>query len=161
MSILLDVLRHGAALPCGEGGDRQRTLAPRGVRCLTALAERLRGEGWRPDRAFSSPLRRARDSAQIVLQGAEAAVPIEVLEALEPDAEPSEVLDALAEQGVTGGHVLVVGHQPLLGRLVGHLAGSEKALSPGTLVRIECPWDLGQGTGRVVLTHEPGDLAHP
>jgi len=159
MALLLDLLRHGTASSSSEGGDRQRRLAREGVQALEALAERLSGEGWRPDRAFSSPLLRARDSAAIVLRGSPAPVPVEVLDALEPDAEPSEVLDALAELGVSSGHVLLVGHQPLLGRLVGYLSGTEKALPTGTLVRVRCPNGPDQGTGRVVLTLGPGDTA--
>ncbi len=158
MAMTLDLLRHGSAVGSAPGGDRQRRLTPEGMRGLEALAEHLLGLGWRPDRAFSSPVRRAQDSAAIVMRGATEPRAVEVLEALEPDAEPSEVLDALAALGVTSGHVLLVGHQPLLGRLVGHLTGAEKALSTGMLIRVSCPNGPDQGTGRIELTLAPGSL---
>lgn len=158
MAIVLDLLRHGRALPAGPGGDRQRALAPAGAAGLAALAARLVRETWRPDRVFSSPCLRARQSAEIVAERAAPAVAVETLDALESGHEPAEVLEALARHGVEAGHVLVVGHQPLLGRLVGHLTGVEQGLSPGMLVRVHCPRGMQAGSGRVTLILAPEDL---
>jgi phosphohistidine phosphatase len=154
----LDLLRHGLALPAGASGDRQRVLSPTGVQGLEALRAHLAREAWRPDRILSSPYARARQSAGIVAGAATPPVAVEILRALEPEHEPSEVLEALARLGITAGHVLVVGHQPLLGLLARHLTGLEQGFSPGTLVRVDCPQGLGQGSGRVVLTLDPEDL---
>ena len=158
MALVLDLLRHGQALPAGPAGDRQRPLAPAGARGLAALAASLLREDWCPDRVFSSPCLRARQSAGIVAGTASPAVPVETLRALESEHEPSEVIEALARQGVSAGHVLLVGHQPLLGLLVRHLAGVEQGLSPGTLVRVHCPGGLRAGNGRVTLNLPPEDL---
>ena len=158
VAIVLDLLRHGQALPAGPEGDRQRMLSPAGVRRLTSLAARLAREGWRPDRVFSSPYARALDSARIVLRASAPAVAVEPLRALESEQEPSEVIEALVQRGVAAGHVLVVGHQPLLGRLVGYLTGVEQGLSPGMLVRVHCPQGMDQGSGRITLTQAPEDL---
>ena len=155
MAITVDILRHGEALPRGEAGESERRLSPTGVRCLSELAGRLALEGWKPDHVFSSPLLRARESAGIVARAASPTPAVETLKALEPDAEPAEVLDALATNGATAGHVLIVGHQPLLGRLVGHLTGAETGLAPGMLVRVECPNGLDRASGKVVLTIPP------
>ncbi len=158
MAIVLDLLRHGQALPAGAAGDRQRALSPAGVRGLASLATHLADEAWRPDRAFSSPYARAQQSAGIVARAAAPPVAVEILGALEPEREPPEVLDALTGQGVTAGHILVVGHQPLLGQLAGYLTGVEQGLSPGMLVRIHCPRGMGPGSGRILLTLAPEDL---
>jgi phosphohistidine phosphatase len=158
VTLVLDLLRHGQALPAGPEGDRQRALAPVGARGLAALAARLAREAWRPDRVFTSPFLRARQTAGIVAGAALQAVPLEPLRALESEREPSEVLEALARHGVTAGHVLLVGHQPLLGLLVGHLTGAERGLSPGTLVRVHCPQGARPGSCRVTLTLAPEDL---
>lgn len=111
------------------------------------------------DHAYCSPLRRARETAAIICREAGAPPPPEALACLEPDAEPSDVLDALSDLGVTRGRVLLVGHQPLLGRLVGHLTGRERGLSPGTLLRIECPMGAGQGVCRLTSALEPEEYA--
>jgi len=51
--------------------------------------------------------------------------------------------------------VLLVSHQPLVGRLSEFLTGSEAAFSPGTLVRISCSKGLGAGRGRFELSIPP------
>jgi phosphohistidine phosphatase len=155
MALTLDLLRHGLALPAGAAGDHQRVLSPAGINGIEALAAHLAREAWRPDRIFSSPCVRALQSARIVAGAATPPVEVEILPALEPERDSSEVLDALAGLGNTAGHVLVVGHQPLLGLLVGRLTGFEKGFSPGMLVRVHYPQGLVQGSGRIVLTLEP------
>ena len=155
MALTLDLLRHGLALPAGAAGDRQRVLSPAGVRGLAALAAQLVREAWRPDRVFSSPYARAQQSAGIAAGAAAPPVAVEILPDLEPECEPSDVLDALTLRGVMSGHVLLVGHQPLLGQLVGHLTGVEQGLSPGMLVRVHCPQGMEHGSGRITLTLAP------
>jgi phosphohistidine phosphatase len=157
VAIVLDILRHGQALPAGPDGDRARRLSPEGVRCLRSLGGRLAREGWRPDLIFSSPFERAMESARILARSTGPAAAIEPLDALQPDAEPQDVLHALTFRGIAAGHVLIVGHQPLLGRLVGHLSGRERGLTPGTLIRIDCPLGTDPGSGTVVLTVTPED----
>lgn len=158
MAIVLDLLRHGQTLLAGPAGDRQRALAPAAVKGLAALAAHLALEAWRPDRVFSSPYLRALQSAGIVAGTAAPAVAIETLRVLESGHEPAEVLEALVQHEVTAGHVLLVGHQPLLGQLVGHLTGVEQGLSPGTLVRVHCPRGLDPGSAQVTLTLSTEDL---
>jgi phosphohistidine phosphatase len=147
--LVLDLLRHGDALPAADGGDESRRLSPRGERDLERLALHLAGLRWRPDRAFTSPLVRARDSARIVLRPAAAELAPTVMDALRPDGEPAGVVDALIEAGSTDGHVLLVGHQPLLGVLAGSLTGGEApGLAPGDLVRVEFDTEVAAGAGR-------------
>jgi phosphohistidine phosphatase len=158
MTLTLDLLRHGLALPAGAAGDRQRVLSPEGLRGIEALAAHLAREAWRPDRIFSSPYARARQTAGIVAGAAAPPVAVELLRDLEPERESSDVLDALACLGITTGHIVLVGHQPLLGLLVGRLTGFEKGFSPGMLVRVHYPQSQVQGSGRITLTLEPGDF---
>jgi phosphohistidine phosphatase len=155
MAVTLDLLRHGLALPAGAAGDRQRDLSPAGVRGFESLLAHLAREAWRPDRIFSSTYARARQSAGIVAGAVAPPVVVELLRALEPEREPSDVLEALTRLGITSGHVLLVGHQPLLGLLAHRLTGFEKGFSPGMLVRVHCPQGLGRANGRILLTLEP------
>ena len=151
MPRVLDLLRHGAALPAGEGGDDARRLSPRGWRDLDRLAIRLAALGWRPTSAFTSPLARARETAAIVLARTAPDLGAEVMDALSPGADPADVLEALVAVGMGSGHALLVGHQPLLGALAASLAAqAAPALSPGTLVRIE--FDAGPALGTGVLS---------
>lgn len=152
---LLDVLRHGAAEPAGPRGDAARALSPAGRRAVADLAASLVREGWRPDRIFSSPLLRALETAEIMRGAIPGAPEIEKLDELLAETEPPEVLEALQAHAVSGGHVLLVTHQPLAGRLSALLTGDEPGFSPGTLVRIECPEGLAPSRGRVIRAIEP------
>ena len=158
--LTLDLLRHGAALQAGAGGDAARRLSPRGRSDLERLAAHLSGLGWRPGRAFTSPLVRAQESAALVLRPTAPELSAEVMLALRPDGDPAEVVEALAENGVTTGHALLVGHQPLLGLLAAFLtARPAPALSPGSLVRIEFTDRPEQGAGILGWRLVPDALA--
>ncbi len=156
MPLLLDILRHGEAEPAGTGGDAARPLSAAGRRALAGLAETLAKEGWRPDRIFSSPLKRARQTAEIVRGAAPRAPAIERLDELLADCDPSDVLGALEALGANTGHLLLVSHQPLAGRLAALLTGEEHPFRPGTLVRIECAPGLAPARGRVIRSIHPG-----
>ena len=155
MPLVLDVLRHGEAEPAGAAGDSARALSRAGRRAVGALAADLTAEIRRPDRIFSSPMLRARQTAEIVRDAAPGAPAIEPLDELLPESEPSDVLLALEAQGAVAGYALLVTHQPLAGRLAALITGEAPTFKPGTLVRIECAAGPGPGRGRVIRVIEP------
>jgi phosphohistidine phosphatase SixA len=157
MPLVLDLLRHGEAEPSHPSGDDERPLTARGEQCICALGMRLGGERWRPTRIFSSPIKRARDSALIATREAGLATPVETLEVLGANQDPGDVMRALEGLGIVSGHVVLVGHQPLMGRLCQWLTGEERKLSPGSLLRIELPDRPLPGSGRVVMALDPRD----
>jgi phosphohistidine phosphatase len=153
-ALLLDLVRHGEALPSGEGGDAARRLSPAGRATITRLAERLRREGWKPTALWASPLARAQETAAILV-AASPGLPIGTLEALIPDGEPDVLAEELRRRA-TAGHVVLVGHQPLMGRLSAWLTGGrESAFSAGSLVRVEIAATLHRGCASVVLEIPP------
>lgn len=146
-------------MPATDGGDEVRVLSARGLADIERLAAHLAGIGWRPDRAFASPLRRARDTATITLREAAPRLAVERMDALLPDSDPPEVVAALTAAGAVSGHVLLVAHQPLLGRLAAYLdGGSSPVFSPGTLVRIEFAGPPTGGRGVTGWRLAPGSL---
>ncbi|MEO5618167.1 MAG: phosphohistidine phosphatase SixA [Candidatus Eisenbacteria bacterium] len=151
MTLLLDLVRHGEARPAGHGGDAARRLTPRGRTDVTRLAARLRSEGVRPTHIFVSPLARARETAAILLSGRDDAPVPEIVEPLVPEAEPDEVLEVLTARDIREGYVLIVSHQPLVGRLVTFLTGGDTDFHAGTCVRITFEGEPGPRRGR--LTH--------
>jgi phosphohistidine phosphatase SixA len=160
MTLVIDLLRHGDAAPANGGSDAARRLTERGRADVVLVAGQL-ASGPGPVRIFSSPLVRARETADLVANRLPAPLAVERLDALSPDNEPEAVIDALLEQGIETGHVLMVGHQPLLGRLVEHLTGTEPALPPATLVRITCERIPSVNTGRLEKTWSPAALRKP
>ena len=151
----LDLLRHGEALPAGPDGDSARRLSAAGRDSIARLAARFAREGWRPATVLASPLARAQESAAILVAGAAPGLEIETLETLAPEHDPEDVVAELTSR-VAHGHVVLVGHQPLLGRLVAHLAsGREGGLPAGGLVRLEFQGDIGRGGATVAVELRP------
>ena len=123
----LIVVRHAEAAP-GEP-DELRRLTPEGRDRARALADRLP----RADAVLSSPLVRARETAEPIARAA--GVPVEADERLAPGASPEGVLEAVAGRGAT---IVVVGHQPDCGHIAAALGGGEeRPFPPGAAHAIE------------------------
>jgi len=153
---VLWLLRHGQAAHGVEGGDAARPLTPWGERVVGDLGATLAAEGWRPARVFVSPLRRARQTAVLLLARVAPDLALETLDELEPEAGPEGVMEALRAHDALQGHVLLIGHQPLLGMLAERLAdGVEPGFSPATLIGIAFDGAPADGAGRVVTTRRP------
>jgi phosphohistidine phosphatase len=117
------LVRHAKA----EDGepDEERRLTPEGREQAKALAERLRAEGVQPDAVLTSPLRRARETAEEIARAA--GVQPEADERLAPGATADELSAAVAGRGAT---VIAVGHQPDCGRIAAELTGGEEPPFP-------------------------------
>jgi len=154
----LDLLRHGDAVAAGQDGDAARSLSSNGRRDVARIAEEFARQGWRPDRVFVSPLRRAQETAAILLARIDPPVDPETLRELVPDYPASSVVSALVERAAAG-HVLLIGHQPLLGQLAALLSGDpETAFPPAGLTRIALADGLVAGEGRIELRLHPREL---
>jgi len=152
--LLLDLVRHGQAMPASNGGDAVRPLSPTGRETVGHLADQLAREGWTPGALFSSPLTRARETAAILARARTGLEP-DILIELVPDADPEDVEQALAERDLPA-HVVLVGHQPLMDRLVSYLTGGpECGFAPGALVRLEFPDGLGKARGVIRMERPP------
>jgi phosphohistidine phosphatase len=114
------IVRHAEAAPGNP--DELRPLTPEGREHARAVGSRLREEGFAADAVVSSPLLRARETAEALGLGEPS-----VDERLAPGATPFDVRDAAAERGET---VVVVGHQPDCGRAVSVLSGGEEPAFP-------------------------------
>ncbi|HEY1367442.1 MAG TPA: histidine phosphatase family protein [Gaiellaceae bacterium] len=122
------IVRHAEAAPGTP--DELRSLTPAGRQQARDLGSRLRDEGLVPDVVLSSPLLRARETAQALALGEP-----EPDERLAPGATAEQVRAAVAGRGET---VLVVGHQPDCGRVAAALGdGTEPAFPPAGLAVLE------------------------
>jgi phosphohistidine phosphatase len=130
-AVQLVIVRHAEAAS-GEP-DELRPLTAEGRETARALGQRLAREGVRPDAVLTSPLLRARETAQ-ELARAVGAQP-EPDERLAPGATAEGVRAAVQERGET---VLVVGHQPDCSRIAAAFGGGEEpAFPPGGMVAID------------------------
>jgi len=157
VATLLDLVRHGEALPTSAGGDAERPLSPRGIGEIALLSRRLTRLGPPPAYVFTSPLLRARQTAALVLGGYPDGPEPVVSDALRPDAEPEDVVAWLNGEAPDASHLMLVSHMPMLGDLAGWLTdGSSHGMRPGELVRLEFDYDIARRGGRVVLVLTPG-----
>jgi phosphohistidine phosphatase len=114
------IVRHAEAAPGNP--DALRPLTPEGREHARALGDRLRARGLVPDAVVTSPLLRARETAELLELG-----PPEVDERLAPGATAEAARAAAAGRG---GTVLLVGHQPDCGRIAAALTGGPEPPFP-------------------------------
>jgi phosphohistidine phosphatase SixA len=151
----LDLIRHGDALAASEGGDAERELSEAGRDALDRMAREYLSRGWRPDRIYMSPLRRARQSAAILAERMAPPPDYEILDALAPECDPQDVVAHLAPIELPP-HVVLVGHQPLLGRLVARLTGGDQPSVPaGGLIVLRFERRLAPGAAALELQWRP------
>lgn len=139
------LLRHGIAEPRQEGrADAVRALTAAGRRRCAAVLERLRQRGLAADRLLSSPLVRARQTAELAVQ-ADLAPALELAESLAPGGSPlpqlATWLASLPTQAGQRPRLLLVGHEPDLGELASALIGAPAgaiALRKSGLALLRC-----------------------
>jgi phosphohistidine phosphatase len=118
----LTVIRHGSAQD-RAATDFERALTARGRTEAEAAGDRLAGLPTAPDFIVSSPLVRARQSAEIVARRIGFARPIDLDDALVPDAAPEGVRELVARLGEHR-HVVLVAHEPILSAACSLLTGT-------------------------------------
>jgi len=130
-AVQLVIVRHAEAAS-GEP-DELRPLTPEGREAARELGQRLAREGVHPDAVLTSPLLRARETAQELAHPA--GLEAEPDERLAPGATAESVRAAVQERGET---VVVVAHQPDCSRIAAALTGGDElAFAPGAMVAID------------------------
>jgi phosphohistidine phosphatase len=113
------LLRHGIAEERdGATPEPLRALTPAGIRRTRAVVERLAALNLKADRLISSPLIRARQTAEIAVEaGLASAVRIDA--ALAPGGDPGPLVQTFSHL-----RLMLVGHEPDLGALAARLLGA-------------------------------------
>lgn len=141
----LYLLRHAEAVDATEtpsGTDEERALTPRGRRRARALAHALRQRGIACDLIWTSPLVRARQTADILARGLRVGRPPVVVELLAPDQPPRPLIAELQGLRPLPDALMLVGHEPHLSRLAALLCtgdpeGLDLTLKKCGLCRLE------------------------
>lgn len=120
----LYLIRHAQAAP-GEPDDL-RSLTPRGREQARELGTRLAGEVGADAIVLTSPLLRARETADEIARSLRTTVGVD--ERLAPGMSVAELRAATAERAEQ--HVIVVGHQPDCGHVAGSLTGGPEPPFP-------------------------------
>lgn len=121
----LFIVRHAWAEDAGPDLlDHDRRLTKKGRRRFEAFARHLRGTGMGVDLVATSPLVRARETADILADVFRTPGPV-VVEALAPAADWHALVEWTIEQDAE--RVAWVGHMPCVGRLVALSIGAGAA----------------------------------
>ena len=141
------IVRHGAAVDRNDPtitSDEMRPLTDDGrdeVALLTALLGRL---GVKPTLLLSSPLVRARQTAEIIADGIGPKRGVTISDELAPGGSLAAVLHDILSQGRPSQTVLT-GHMPGLGMMAGFLAWNQRdcvvPLRTAGVCRVDLPDD--------------------
>jgi phosphohistidine phosphatase len=155
--VRLLLVRHATAVPAGTPGvaDDDRPLTPKGASKFRIAAKGLARIARRPDVLLTSPLPRARATAEIAAQA---------FKRIEPTVEPAlahgsveDILKALGKRPAVA-TVALVGHEPtmsmILARLLGAADGERLAFKKGGAALVDLP-DGPSAGGRLVWFLRP------
>jgi phosphohistidine phosphatase len=147
----LYLIRHADALPLGDGipDDAQRPLSVRGQEQCSRIAAALNRQGVVLQALLTSPLLRARQTAEgMNAHLSQPAPPLQDCDLLGPALKPRKVTNVVRAQ--TGDAIGLVGHMPDLAFYAAWLIGSKKAqidLAKAGLARIDFEGKVGKGKG--------------
>ena len=136
----LYILRHGKAEPYGQGfsSDHLRPLTSKGRKRTKRSVNGMKAADVNVDLIVSSPILRARQTAEIVHKGLDLAEPIEFSDTL-ASGSGREIMSAV--QAYTSYNcVMLVGHEPALSELISTMASgtyhTALNLKPGGLCKL-------------------------
>jgi phosphohistidine phosphatase len=109
-------LRHAIAIPRGTGGykDENRPLTKDGIRKMREIAQGMRQLEVDFDHIVTSPLLRARQTAEIAAKAFDH--DIEIWKSLDPSEDPHQLVSALRKSNDK--NILLVGHEPHLSQFI-------------------------------------------
>src|SRR5690348_12735377 len=121
----LYLVRHGIAAERGKEwpDDSKRPLTHKGIARMREIASGLEDLGVQFDLILSSPLLRARQTADLLHQGLRGSIPLEETTLLAPGGAPADLIELLRSKKKAE-RIALVGHEPDLGQLAAFLIGA-------------------------------------
>ena len=136
----LYLIRHGLAAERGPEypDDSKRPLTSEGIARLRKEAKRLAALGVEFDQIISSPLVRARQTAEVFAQMTAPSAPLALSDSLAPAGTPAAVFQDLSKY-MRKARIALVGHEPNMGELAARLIGSRTPIEfkKGAVCRID------------------------
>lgn len=138
--IELYLIRHGIAASRGEAwpDDTKRPLTHKGVVRLRQAAAGLEALGVSFDQIITSPLVRARHTAETLVEALSSKAPIAASDALAPSGTVAQAVEELGKHARRR-RIAVIGHEPNIGELAAKLLGSRTPIEfkKGAVCRID------------------------
>ncbi len=141
--MLLYLIRHAHAESAAS--DKLRPLSPAGQQAVRRLVAALTAAGaFRPVAVWHSPMRRARETAELLVAGCgHGPMPVMEVEGLLPEDDPDEIVPRLWH---CSHNLAIVGHEPFLSSLAtflvtGRVAPTVFSMDKGAALCLERPED--------------------
>lgn len=148
----LYLIRHGVAADRGKDwpDDSKRPLTPEGIARLRKVACGLNAIDVSFDQIVTSPLVRARQTADVFSEDLTSKPPVVTSDALAPAGTPAAVIQEITKH-IRKARVALVGHEPNLGELAAQLMGARSPLAfkKGGICRIDFDILPPKGAGRL------------
>lgn len=148
----LYLIRHGIAAERGDDypDDSKRPLTGAGIKRMHRQARALNALGVTFDHVITSPLVRARQTAEILVETLDPKPTLSTSDALAPAGTPAAVFTELGRH-MRKARIAVVGHEPNIGELAGRLIGARAPLEfkKGSICRIDFEVFPPKGTGQL------------
>ncbi len=159
------LLRHAIAVDRGtpeyEGRDDERPLTDEGIKKTKDAARGLKRSGLVFDRIWTSPILRARHTAEIVAKKLGLKKVMEQTNDL-GDGFSCDAVVALLQRAGADEKVLLVGHEPDFSVLAGHLLNGRGGMNinfkKGGMIRLDFEGDVTPGAATLVYMLEPKHL---
>ncbi|HEX9657774.1 MAG TPA: phosphohistidine phosphatase SixA [Bacteroidota bacterium] len=126
------LLRHAIAVLRGTEEyerDSDRPLTPKGEKKMHRIAEGMKAMGLSFDVILSSPVLRARQTAEIAAEVLGQKKRLEFLEALSTSGDPEDVVNAIQKKYTSCEDILLVGHEPDMSALISVLLSGDDNLA--------------------------------
>jgi phosphohistidine phosphatase len=134
------IVRHAIAAERGDDwpDDSKRPLTEQGISKFKEAVGGLKELDATIEEIFTSPLVRARQTADLLAAGVRGRPTVKVLDALSPGQPPATVMAQLAKVAKRR-CIALVGHEPDLGELAAYLVGARRPLpfKKGGICRID------------------------
>lgn len=149
MPVELYIVRHAIAAERGPAwpDDTKRPLTERGIERFKEAVDGLVWLDVQLDVIFTSPLVRARQTAEYLGAGLPAKPPVRIADTLAPGHPPAQVMAQVAREARSKTRVAVVGHEPDLGELAAWVLGTKRPIPfrKGGAARIDMDGLSGRG----------------
>jgi phosphohistidine phosphatase len=122
------IVRHGEALPIDKQKirkDTDRTLTSKGRKNTAQTAKVLNKMACKPQLILTSPLVRARQTAEILSKHLQTKAKTKETDSLKPGAPPDQILKELND--VREPSIIITGHSPDLDHLASLLVSGDKS----------------------------------
>lgn len=128
--IQLYLVRHAVAAERGDAwpDDTKRPLTPKGIQRFRRVVQGLRRIGALPDIVLTSPLVRAKQTADLLADGLTPHPPVVTADSLAPGGSFASFVEDLGRHAKAV-RIACVGHEPDLGQLAARLIAARRPLA--------------------------------